>query len=80
MQLLKFKKIKQFFAHKRLKKPPQKVAYLWKLEVFFLSATPPAQNSPEVHFHFIHSSVLKSVHRAAQTKLRSYLNELEIKL
>ena len=44
---------------------PQKVAYLWQLGVFFFSAAPTAQNSPELHFRFINSpiqsSVLKSV-------------------
>ena len=47
-----------------IKKPPQKVAYLWQLGVFF-SAAPTAQNSPELHFRLINSpiqsSVLKSV-------------------
>ena len=47
-----------------MKKPPQKVAYLWQLEGFF-STAPSARNSPEVHFRFInspiHSSALKSV-------------------
>jgi hypothetical protein len=59
---LKIKKIN--FALKKLKKAPQKAAYLWQLEVFF-SAAPSAQNSPELHFRFkdspIQSSVLKSV-------------------
>ena len=39
-----------FFAHKKLKKPPQKVAYLWQ---FFFSAAPTAQNSPELNIRFI---------------------------
>jgi hypothetical protein len=34
-------------AHKKLKKTPQKVAYLWQL------GAPIAQNSPEVHFYLI---------------------------
>ena len=52
-----YKKIKKIFAHKKLKKPPQKVAYLWQLEFFFLSAAPPAQNGPELHFRFINSFI-----------------------
>jgi hypothetical protein len=43
-----------------LKKPPQKVAYLWQLEVFF-SAAPTAQNSPELHFRFIDSFIQPSL-------------------
>ena len=35
------------FAYKKLKKPPEKVAYLWQLGGFF-SAAPIAQNSPEL--------------------------------
>ena len=40
------KKIKKKFAHKKLKKPPQKVAYLWQLGGFFLQPQLPktAQN------------------------------------
>jgi hypothetical protein len=41
---------------KKLKKPPQKVAYLWQLGVFF-SAALTAQNSPELHFCFINSFI-----------------------
>jgi hypothetical protein len=48
------------FAHKNLKKPPQKVAYLWQLRVFF-SAAPTAQNSPELHFRFINSFIPPSL-------------------
>ena len=48
---------KGFFAHKKLIKPSQKVAYLWQLGV--------AQNSPELHFcfiiFFIQSSLLRSL-------------------
>ena len=55
-----FKKIlRRFFAHKMLKKPPQEVAYLWQLGVFF-SAAPTAQNSPELHFRFINSFIQPS--------------------
>ena len=35
-----------------MKKPPEKVAYLWQLGAFFSAATT-AQNSPELHFRFI---------------------------
>ena len=49
-----------FFAHKKLKKPPQKVAYLWQLGVFF-SAAPPAQNSPELYFRFMNFSFQPSL-------------------
>ena len=41
-------------------KPPQKVAYLWQLGVFFSSA-PTAQNSPELHFHFKNSFIQPSL-------------------
>ena len=44
------KKWNVVFAHKNLKKPPQKVAYLWQLSSweFFFSAAPTAQNSSEL--------------------------------
>ena len=64
---------KNNFALKKLKKPPQKVAYLWQSGVFFLSAAPSAQNSPELHFRFIDSPikscVLKSVEKMHVSKL-----------
>ena len=41
-----------------VQKPPQKVAYLWQLGVFFFSAAPTAQNSPELHFRFMNFSDL----------------------
>ena len=50
-----------FFAHKKLKKPPQKVAYLWQLRGFFFSAARTAQNSPELHFHFLNSFIQPSL-------------------
>ena len=50
----------QFFSHKKLKKTPQKVAYLWQLG-FFFSAAPTAQNSPELHFGFINSFIQPSL-------------------
>ena len=43
-----------------LKKPPQKVAYLWQLG-FFFSAAPTAQNSPELHFRFINCFIPPSL-------------------
>ena len=43
-----FKKIYIFFAYKKLKKTPQKIAYLWHSGGFFS-----LQNSPELHFCFI---------------------------
>ena len=53
-----------FFAHKKLNKTPQKIAYLWQLGDFF-SAAPTAQNSPELHLrsinYFIQSSLLRSL-------------------
>ena len=45
-----------FLVHKKLKNPPQKVAYLWQ---FFLAAQT-AQNSPELHFRFINSFIQPS--------------------
>ena len=65
VRMLKYlKKIfKSFFAPKKLKKPPQKVAYLWQLGVFF-SAAPTAQNSPELHFRFINSFIQSSLLRS----------------
>ena len=51
--------LKKFFANKKLKKPPQKVAYLWQLGVFS-SAAPTAQNSPELNFRFINSFIQPS--------------------
>jgi hypothetical protein len=52
-------------ALKKLKKTPQKVAYLWQLGVVVFSVAPTVQNSPELHFrfinYFIQSSLLWSV-------------------
>ena len=47
-----------------LKKPPQKVAYLWQLGVFFFSAAPTALNSPELLFRFITSFIRSSLLRS----------------
>ena len=52
--------VKKNFAHKKLKKPPQTVAYLWQLGVFF-SAVLTAQNCPELHFRFINSFIQSSL-------------------
>ena len=45
-----FKKEKKNFAHENIKKLPSKVAYLWQFG-FFFSASPTAQNSPELKIH-----------------------------
>ena len=57
-----FRKIsKRKFVHKKLKKPPQKVAYLWQLGGFFFSAALTTQNSPELHFRLINSFIQPSL-------------------
>ena len=53
-----------FFCPQKVEKPPQKVAYLWQLGVFFLSAALIAQNSPELHFRFINSFIQSSLQRS----------------
>ena len=46
------KKIKNdFFVHKKLKKTPQKVAYLWQLGSFFL-CSPDWPKQPRTRFPF----------------------------
>ena len=63
-QMLKYyQKSFNLFAHKKLKKPPQKVAYLWQLGGFF-SAALTAQNSPKNHFHFMNSFIQLSLVRS----------------
>ena len=53
-----FRKILRiYFAHKKLKKAPQKVAYLWQ---FFFSAALTAQNGLELHFRFEKSFIQPS--------------------
>ena len=52
-----------FFDHKKLKNPPQKVAHN-RPRPFFFSAAPTAQNSPELHFRFINSSIQSSLLRS----------------
>ena len=42
---------KKIFAHKKLKKPPQKVAYLWQLGGFFLYS-PDCRKQPRTSFPF----------------------------
>ena len=49
------------FVHKKLEKPPQKVAYvLMAVGRFFFSAALTAQNSPELRFCFINSFIQPS--------------------
>ena len=58
MQTLKY--FEFFFTHKKLKKPPQKVAYLWQLGVFFL-CSPACPKQPKTSFlfyKFFYSSIL----------------------
>ena len=55
-----FKKKIYIFAHKKLKKPPQKVTYLWQLG-FFFSAALTGPNSPELQFRFINSFIQPSL-------------------
>ena len=66
LRMLKYflKNLKSIFCPQNLKKTPQKVAYLWQLGVFFLSAALPAQNSPELHFRFIISFIQSSLLRS----------------
>ena len=42
---------KKIFGQKKLKKPPQNVAYLWQLEVFFL-CSPNCPKQPRTSFPF----------------------------
>ena len=62
-----FKKIKNdFFVHKKLKKTPQKVAYLWQLGVFFL-CSPDCPKQPRTPFYkFFHPIVSAKVSAWAQ--------------
>ena len=46
-----YKKKKKNFAHKKLKKTPQKVAYLWQLGGFFLGS-PDCPKQPRTSFQF----------------------------
>ena len=59
-----------------MKKPPQKVRYLWQLGDFFFSAALPAQNSLELHFRFLNSfiqpSLLESLLVTLQNNSQSY--------
>jgi hypothetical protein len=59
-----------------LKKPPQKVAYLWQLGGF-LSAALPAQNSPELHFRFMNLSIQSSVLKSVTSVLFYYVTLLQ---
>ena len=58
--MLKYLLKKNFFGRKKLKKPLPKVASLWELGGFFLFS-PTAQNSTELHFHFINSFIQPSL-------------------
>ena len=59
-----FKNLISFFAHKKLKKPPQKVLYLWQLGGFFL-CSPDCPKQPRTSFpfynFFIQPSLLESL-------------------
>jgi hypothetical protein len=44
-------KFKKKITHKKNKKPPQKVAYLWQLKVFFL-CSPICPKQPRTSFPF----------------------------
>jgi hypothetical protein len=48
---ISFKEFKKKIAHKKLKKPPQKVVYLWQLGGFFL-CSPDCPNKPRNSFPF----------------------------
>ena len=73
-----FEKFKRFFLATKSWKNTSKSCLLMTVWLFFLSAAPPATNSPEVHFCFInypiHSSVLKSVIAISQPIVRSYFH------
>ena len=49
------------FCAQKFEKTPQKVAYLWQLGVFFLSAATTAPNSSELHFRFMNSFIQSSL-------------------
>ena len=55
-----FSKKNFFFAHKKLKKPPSKVAHN-RPQTFFSCTGPAAQTSPELMFHVINMSQDASV-------------------
>ena len=58
-----WKNLKMFFSDKKLKKPPQKVAYLWQLGGFFL-CSPDCPKQLELHFRFINSFIQSSLLRS----------------
>ena len=62
-----------FFVHKELKKPSQKVAYLWQVGGFF-SAAPTAQNRSELHFRFINSFIQPSLVGSTQMSHNFLIN------
>ena len=67
-----------FHVQKKLKKSPQKIAYLWQLGGFFsLQPRLPktAQNTPELHFYFINSFIQSSLLRSLVAKKRTYIGK-----
>ena len=52
--------LKKKIAHKKLKKPSQKVAYLWELGGFFL-CNPDCSKLQELNFFFINSFIQPSL-------------------
>jgi hypothetical protein len=69
-----YKNLKKKIAHKKLKKPPQKVAYLWQLGLFY-SAALPAQNCPELHSRFINSFIQPSLQESLpNTQIREQMS------
>ena len=67
---LQYLKQMGFFAHKKLKKHPKKLHTYGSWEVFFFSAAPSAQNSPELRFHFIIFSIQSSLLGSLGKELR----------
>ena len=54
------KKLSCFFAHKKLKKPPSKVAQNSQIH-FFFPYCPDCPNGPDLHFRFIKNPMQPSV-------------------
>ena len=68
-----------FDAHKKLKKTPQKVAYLVHLGGFFFSAARTAQTSPELHFRFINSFIQSSLLRSLVPLIKMFQYYLHLR-
>ena len=71
--------LKIFFAHNKLKKPPQKVAYLWQLE-FFLLCSPACPKQPRSSFPFyklFHATISGRI--SARNHKRIILSHLALK-